>query len=296
MANFSTEAAIIETLASYLLAQVPAQTGLGASTVVAEWPEPTTDLQLSATGVAIAVIRAGAPRPQERLGPPRISRVIPGTYPACTVRYDMGIVEQPITIGMWAMSRQMRDDADYVIGSLLNKPYWSTVSPIVSTTSSLASKKGDTILTPASMTDILPGMILQIDSGGALENVNVDSLTFDQRINLVKPLNFAHAASVALVQVAGRNVTLEDGLQLRAANYFNAVVRYDFQAPSTMDSPARSQLQEWVSLRQGIGMIRRYLEVPGVQQGHLHLSSQAGSSDLSGFTPSVPIPKTFNVF
>ncbi len=292
MANTrSPEVTLIETLAAYLQTSLSANAQLSASKVVTEWPEPTTRMQLAPNAVSVAVIRSGqGTKPRDNLGSPKFVQLYPGTYPACTIRYDYGIVEMPIVIGLWAQSRALRDDVDYVIEQLMNQPYWSTVSPVVSTTLATAiTTTGMQKIYPASMADIWPGTKLQIDTGANQEVVQVTE---------IQPTFFwasprgTHAASVAMVEVAGRYTVAESGLSLRAPNYFNAVCRYDvFDSMPVTDGSESSQLQEWMSMRTGVGKVRSYIEVPGVQQGRFFIQEQAANAaDVSQFTLTNPPP------
>lgn len=265
MTTTSPSAALTDALATYLRTKLQATAGFGDSDVVTDWPEPTLDLRLSATRVIVAVIRAGEPKDDERVGQPVLTRVTPGAAPMATLRYDFGQVDLPMTLGVWAFSKAMRDDADEVLHGLLNQPYWTTVSPLVSTTSPAAIAKGAAAVTPASMANIWPEAMLRVGGTGG-ETVRVDSIT---PTTFTATFVAAHAGGATIVEVAARRHNAENGLSLRAPQHWNLVARYDFGAPRSLDDAEGgrgSQRQEWRSISSGTGSLRHVREVSGVLQ------------------------------
>jgi hypothetical protein len=179
MTTTAPEAAMLTALVAYLQAKFDA-TGvndLGQSHVVDEWPDPSEPLALAQNRVVVAVIRGGNSRGDTRLGGPNVSKVTPGPGATGTVRYEFGTIEQPITLGLWAWRKQLRDDVDLFLGELLNQPMFSTISPVANTTLALATKKlGEQLVTPADMTDVWPGITLEIGTGASLERVVVKDI------------------------------------------------------------------------------------------------------------------------
>lgn len=258
MPTTSPEAALIKALADYLRDEITAEADLADSEVVEAWPEPTEDLRLGDTRVVVSVIRAGRSEGDDRLGGPLVERVTPTTSPAGTVRFDLGQVDQPITIGVWAARRQLRDDVDLLIAEKLNRPMWDTIAPRARTTLGAAiTRVGEQLVTPASMDDIWPGCTLLVDSGASLERVVVTDI---RATGFYATMRKKHAAGVALEEVAGRRETAASGLTLRATDHFSNLAQYVFddgvQVLDDAEGGRNSQRQEWRSLRNGVGSIR----------------------------------------
>lgn len=276
------EAALVTALADYLRDAITAEADLADSEVIDAWPEPTVDLELSPTRVVVAVIRAGASEGDDRLGGPVVERVTLGTSPAGTVRYDYGQIEQPITIGVWACRAALRDDVDHLIHGLLNRPLWSTVAPQALTTLATAiTRTGSQVIVPASMDDIWPGCVVQIDT----ERVVVSDI---RPTGFVATVRRTHAAGVAIEEIESRREVAAAGLHLRADLHYGARCHYLFddsvQVLDDAENGRGSTRQEWRSLRPGMGAIRYIREVTGVTlQKRLlqtvHVSTAGGEVD-----------------
>lgn len=273
MPTTSPEAALIKALVAYLQTSITTAlnptTGLpdlAQSTVVEEWPEPTVDLQLAHNRVVVAVIRAGRSSGDKRLGGPLVEKVTPGVSPTGTVRYEYGQIDQPLTIGLWANRRELRNDVDLLLGELLNRPMWSTISPVAATTLSTAiTTTGEQLVVPASMVDIWPGITVDIDTGANLERVYVKDI---RPTGFIASVRKKHSAGVAIAEVAGRRETAAAGLHLRATDHFSNLAQYLFddgaQTLDDVEGGRGSQRQEWRSLRNGVGSLRWSREVTGV--------------------------------
>jgi hypothetical protein len=254
MTTSSPAAAITDALATYLRTELRAVAALADSDVVDTWPEPTEDLALSGTRVVVAILRAGTPEDDRRVGGPRVTGVTPlGGTAHGVVTYDYGQVDLPLTLGLWAWSKGLRDDVDEVLHGLLNRPYWTTVHPIVSTIATGPIAAGEKTVAPASMAGIWPRTMLRV---GGVETVRVASVT---------PTTFAavfaanHAAGATLVEVPARRRNAANGLHLRAPLHHELVARYDFGSPRTLDDAEGgrgAQRQEWRSICTGTGSIR----------------------------------------
>lgn len=237
-------------LATYLKAKIIAVTGLAQSEVLGHWPEPLEDLKLSRSRVVLSVIQAGAAKSGSRLGVPVLSRITPGAGTSATFRYNYDEVAQPLSIGVWAATERMRDEVDSLVSDWLNRSFWSTIAPLVSTTAPDAIAKGVRDVAPASMADIWPGTKLLVDANASAEYVDVASVTATTfRATFTK----AHAAGVALVEVPGYRATAANGLNLRLTEHRNVIAFFDFDEPQNLDSGANVQRQEWRSLRNGTG-------------------------------------------
>ncbi len=262
MPTWLPEEAMIAALASYLRDALTGEADFADSEVIAEWPEPTEDLRLDNNRIVVSIIRAGASEGEDRLGAPEAERITLGTAPVGTVRYAVGQVDQPITIGVWASTAALRNDADLFVADLLNQPMWSTVAPRVLTTLAVATTKlGEQLVVPTSMADIWPGCTLEIDT----ERVVVrDILPTSFRATLRKK----HAAAVSITEVEGRRESIASGLHLRCDNHYGNLAHFLFDdGVASLDDAEGGrgrQRQEWRSVRQGVGSIMRTREVTGV--------------------------------
>lgn len=257
---------MLTALSTYLQAQLAALGALANSQLVDEWPEPTQDLTLSTTKVVVAVTRAGKPDVDDRIGGPNVQKVTLGTSPLGTVRYEYGSIEQPIAIGLWAQTRALRDDVDLFIQGLLNVPYWTTVSPVASTTLLTAiTKTGLQLVKPAAMTDIWPGILVDVNTGSLKERLLVREIRAD---GFKASPTKLHNAGVGIVEVAGMRETTGEDLYLRCPNHYNNIAHFQFEdSPQTMDDAEGgrgSQRQEWRSIRNGIGSIRWSRDIAAV--------------------------------
>jgi len=281
MTTTAPEAALLSALAAYIQAQFAATSDLAQSAVVEEWPEPTDPLTLAQNRVVVAVIRGGPSRTDERLGGPNVERVTPGTGATGVVRVEAGAIEQPITIGLWAWRRALRDDVDAFLGEILNRPMFDTIAPVANTTLAVATTKaGEQLVTPASMDDIWPGCTLEVGTGATLERVVVKDI---RPTGFIAPPRYAHAAGETLVEVAGRKELAAAGLHLRCADHFGNVGRFLFEdGVQTMDDAENgrgSQRQEWRSMRRGIGSLRWTRSISGVVlQRHLDIEVHASTT------------------
>lgn len=297
--------AATDALFLYLQAQIKAAPGFGSSDAVDEWPDPTQDLSLGDARIVIGVTRVGAARGDDRLGAPALQKVTPGVSPAATGRYDFGLVEQDIAVGVWAPTRAMRDDADEVIDNLLNQPFWSTVSPLLTTPTTLpaGAKAGDTRLVPASMSKIFPGATLQIGSGATVDVVRVKDIG-PTWFEVYAPLLNAHANTDAVLEVPGRlNEVAAVGVSLRCSSvtsngvtypgHLDQIARYDFDQPMHFDDAedgAGSQRQEWRSVRNGTARIRYCRDLAVAMQVQLQVKSTLTAASSSTTTTKQVFP------
>ena len=274
----SVEDVILTTLSSYLATQIVLVTGLSASGVVNEWPEPTAHLNLSQTRVVISVSRGGAGKEQNRLGPPVMVKANgDGTFV-----YDCGSLSQPVDIGVWACTKGLRDDVDNIVFGLMNQPRYSTVPVLASTTLSVGVTKTGIrqLVTPVSMTGISPGVRLKI---GTTDWLNVDSIS---ATGFYCTPYFTHSAGETVVEVPGTYETAASGLSLRVSSsldlYAGAVVNYLCQdGVRTFDASTTSQMQEWRSLRTGNGRCRLLRRVTAQPNLHTYTSIVASPAPLA---------------
>lgn len=253
---------LCDALATHLLAKVTAVAGLADSAVVSEWPDPRTDLELSQTRVVLAVTRFGKLEGSGQCGRPTVRIVTPTSGVLGTVQYEEDVLSQPLQVAVWAHSQAMRSDVDRIVSDALNAPFWSTVSPIVTTTLAAAiTTTGEQWATPASMAGIFPGTTLQVSTTEWVQVTEVRAGKF--RATFAK----THAASEALVEVSARRQTHDRGLHLRLTDQFSQVARYDFEGQQMLDDVeggAASQRQEWRSTREGVARAVYIREVTNV--------------------------------
>lgn len=269
----SPSVALRDALAAYLAAKLPLVAGLEDSTVRTTWVEPQDDLVLGPTAVVVSVIQAGEPRVSAELGPPRVSRVKPDDV----FRYVYRYVDQDLTIGVWAHSEAMRDDADEVIFRLLSVPYWQTVTPRVSTTSTLAIPVGDSVITPASMSDVWPGTRLRVDTGAGVEEyVDVLEIGVDR---FRARFRRAHAAGCALVEVPARREIAAGHVSLRLATHYDVVGSFVAEEARPLDTGATVQRQEWQSIRTVVASAPHVREISQVRIRTRTLRAQAATTN-----------------
>lgn len=262
----SPEAAAVSALAAYLKTAITGDSRFALSDVVDQWPEPNPPLELGDTRIIIAISRDGAAK-GNRLGAPPITRVTPVSPPTtpstAVVRTLRASLMFPITLGVWASTRAMRDDADDFIDDLLNQPYWNTVVPLVNTTTTAAIAAGTQTVVPVSMADLWPGRLLSVDSGANLETVRVISTTYS---SFVAAFTRPHAPGVQLLELKARRQTHDVGLALQCPNALNAVASFDIDDPVVLDDGPMSQRQEWRSVRQGDVQIPHLVELTAMMQ------------------------------
>ncbi len=287
MTTTDPTSAMHEALAAHLKAKIVAVAGLGDSDVLKYFPAATQDLELSPTRVVIAVERVGEGR-TTRLGGPRAHRVSPGVLPAGTILYDYDVVEQDLSVVLYAATQAMRDEASELVFRALNLPFWTTVPPVVSTAIATAKTRrgavsstipapGRYFLTVADAAQLLhvwEGTKLAVDDAtpALREVVTVDAITpFGFWATFAK----AHGAAATLLEVAARTRNAEHGLSLRCPLHYNGVARFTFGEPKTIDDAEGGRAaarQEWRSIRDGVGKLRHLREIAGVVQDGLAIA------------------------
>lgn len=288
MTTTSPEAALVKALRDYLQAAFAATSDLASSVVVDEWPEPTDPLGLAADKVVVAVSRGGATGGDGRLGGPVVEKVTRITGASGTVRVEYGYLEVPLTIGLWAWRRALRDDVDLLLSEMLNRPMWETIQPVASTTLAGAVAAGtEQIVSVGSMVDIWPGITLEIGAGTTLERVRVTDVTPH---GFVATPRYAHAAGEAVVEVPGRRELAAAGLHLRCSDHLSALAHIvtsseGVQVLDDAEGGRGSQRQEWRSIRNAVGRVRWSRDLTGVALQQ-HLTLQGHVSRTGGVVPN----------
>lgn len=266
-------------LAAHLAAGLQVTPGLESSAVLGRWPEPTEDLTLGPARVVVGLEIGAEPKLAGRIGGPYLARVTLGEGTAAEFRYDYDQIEQEIAIGLWASSEALRDEADEAVFDLLNRPFWSTVAPVVDTTTTATAEPGERWVTVADLGDVWPGAFLRIDEGGNEETVRVLAVS---PVAFLARFNRSHLAGVGVVEVAARNELAASGLHLRLENHHNVIASLRFGEARRLQD---AQRQEWRSVRKGTGYATRVRVVEGTAR-----QSSAVSAQISARNPAAEAP------
>lgn len=218
------------------------------------------------------------------MGAPVTDRATLGVAPAGLIFVDYDELEVPITLGVYAVSKAMRDDAVYMLQNIINQPRSATITPVVSTTLPAIVKLGVQTVVPASSANIWPGMQLLVDVGANTEIVEVIELYTDR---FTANFTRLHAAAAPAVETAGLLQPIGAiGLYLRCPLHFNTQARYDFDNPRTPDSDGGSQSQEWKATMNGMLRVSYLQQSPGVLRQRTFLNGvSAGAPTVNKRVP-----------
>jgi len=310
-------AAMHEALAIYLRTAIRAVSGLGDSECLKKWPQATEDLKLSPTRIVVGITRAGAPT-STRIGRPKPTK-IDALAATKTARYVHDQLDQSLTLGLWAMSPVMRDEADQVLRDALNVPYWTTCPPTVSTyctaitpidkrgrptgpSATTMPTAGRYLIAPASLDDVWHETRLRVGGSQVGTSIDADPTTETVRVEELTPFGFivttrrAHTLTQPqLREVVARQERIARGLSLRCSLHHNAPARFMFEEPQCLDNDMNSQTQQWRSVRSGVGSIPQItvINAPNLQN-EMVIRGQTSTRDITSDTD--PTPTSITVF